>query len=69
MKPSRFPPGWDEERVRRVLDHYEGQTDDEALVEDEAAYEDRTQTLIEVPVELVNQVRELITKHTNARRR
>ncbi len=35
-----FPPGWDEERVRRVLEHYEAQSEEEAVAEDEAAYED-----------------------------
>ena len=40
-KQSRFPKGWDEDRVKRVLDHYEYQTEDEAVAEDEAAWEDR----------------------------
>lgn len=40
MKPSKFPPGWDEQRVKRVLSHYESQTDDEAVAEDEAARDD-----------------------------
>ena len=62
MKQDRFPKGWDEERVRRVLEHYEGQTPEEALAEDEAAYEDPTQTMMEVPVDLVPQVRDLIAK-------
>jgi hypothetical protein len=63
MKESEFPQGWDEERVRRVLDHYEQQSEDEAVAEDEAAYEDRTQSLVQVPVGLVPAVRELIAKH------
>jgi hypothetical protein len=63
MRQSRFPAGWDEERVRRILAHYEEQTEDEAVAEDEAAYEDTTQSIIEVPVELVGAVRELIAKH------
>ncbi len=63
MKHNRFPEGWDEERVRRVLAHYEGQTEGEAVAEDEAAYEDQTQSFIEDPVELVPAVRELIAKH------
>lgn len=41
MKQNKFPPGWDEERVRRVLAHYEEQTETEAVAEDEAAFEDR----------------------------
>lgn len=62
MKQDRFPKGWDESRVKRVLDHYENQTDDEAVAEDEAAWEDATQTSIEVPNELVPTVRELLAK-------
>lgn len=41
MKENKFPPGWDEERVRRVLVHYEEQTESEAAAEDEAAFGDR----------------------------
>jgi hypothetical protein len=63
MRQSKFPSGWDEERVRRVLAHYEQQTEDEAVAEDEAAFEDQTQSLIAVPNELVPAVRELIAKH------
>ncbi|TES91924.1 MAG: hypothetical protein E3J87_06670 [Candidatus Cloacimonadota bacterium] len=62
MKKSKFPPGWNEERVRRVLEHYELQTDEETVAEDEAAYEEITHTSMEVPVELVPAVRELIGK-------
>jgi hypothetical protein len=38
-KQVEFPPGWDEERVRRVLAFYEEQTEEEAVAEDEAAFE------------------------------
>jgi hypothetical protein len=62
MKQSKFPRGWDEERVRRVLTHYEQQTEEEAVAEDEASFEDATQTVMEVPKELVSAVRELIAK-------
>lgn len=40
----------DEERVRRVLDHYERQSDDEAVAEDEAAYDSTTHTTMEIPL-------------------
>jgi hypothetical protein len=63
MTKNGFPEGWDEDRVRRVLEHYESQDEDEALAEDEAAYEERTQSFVEVPVQLVPLVRELIAKH------
>ncbi len=62
MSPSRFPKGWDAARVESVLRHYEQQTDEEAIAEDEAAYESTTHTAMEVPVDLVPTVRELIAK-------
>ena len=62
MKQATFPPGWDEERVRRVLEHYETQSDEEAVAEDEAAYDSTTHTTMEVPIEIVPAVRELIAK-------
>ena len=37
-KTARLPAGWDESRVRRILDHYEMQSEDEAVAEDQAAY-------------------------------
>jgi hypothetical protein len=66
MKKTAFPPGWDEGRVRRVLRHYETQTEDDALLEDETAFEMSGQTVMEVPTELVPAVRELLAKHKAA---
>ena len=66
MKQSKFPPGWDEERVRRVLVHYESQSEEEAVAEDEAAFEAPDQTVMEVPTDLVPAVRELIAKRKTA---
>lgn len=63
MRQSKFPPGWDEGRVRRVLAHYEEQTEVEAVAEDEAAFENQNQTVMKVPHKLVSKIRELIAKH------
>ncbi len=63
-RQSKFPAGWDKKRVKRVLEHYESQPEDEAVAEDEAAYEDTNQTFIEIPNELIPVVRELIAKKT-----
>jgi len=62
MKQSKYPPGWSENRVREVLAHYETQTDEEAVAEDEAAFENSEQTVMEIPKALVSKVRELIAK-------
>jgi hypothetical protein len=37
MSEQKFPPGWDEARVKRLVDHYENMDEDELLAEDEAA--------------------------------
>jgi hypothetical protein len=46
MKQNRFPPGWDEDRVQRVLAHYETQAGTEAVAEDEAVYESSDHALV-----------------------
>lgn len=67
MKQSKFPPGWDEERVRQVIEYYEKQTDEEALSEHERALEKQRETLVDVPVELLPLVRELIARFQQSR--
>ena len=52
MKQNKFPPGWDEERVQKVIDYYEDQTEDEAVAENEAASQNEFSVLIEALMEL-----------------
>ena len=66
MKRSQFPAGWDETRVRRVLEHYERQTEDEAVAEDDAAFESRGQTVMVVPKRLVPDITRLIERRRSA---
>lgn len=61
-KKGNYPPGWSEERVRKVLEHYEQQSDEEAVAEDEESFESTTRTAMEVPVDLVAKIREMIAK-------
>lgn len=61
MKQKSFPDGWDEDRVRKLLDYYGRQTEDEAVAQDEAGIESGD-TVMNVPHELVPIVRELIAK-------
>ena len=65
MNQSKFPPHWDEKRVREVIAHYESQSEDQAVAEDEAAYEDNSMTYMEIPNDLVSKVRELIAKRAS----
>lgn len=63
MSENNFPIGWDEDRdrVRRVIAHYDEQTEDDALAEDEAGVE-FSETVMNVPHDLVPEIRELIAK-------
>ncbi len=60
MNQNKFPPGSDSVVY---LDHYEHQTKEEAVVEDEAAYKQENQSMVEIPYELVPKVRNLIAQH------
>jgi fibronectin type 3 domain-containing protein len=62
MSKSKLPKNWDETRVKSVLEHYEGLSDEAAAAEDEVAYNATTSTSMDVPVDLVPKVRELIAK-------
>lgn len=64
MSAEKYPRGWNEARVRRVLEYYESQSDEEAAAEIETALES---TMMEVPVALVPEVRRLIAKQKRAR--
>lgn len=63
---NKFPAGWNEERVRRVFAYYEQQTEEEALAEDEAAFEQEGQTFIAVPDQLLPAIRELIARYESS---
>ena len=62
MNKQKFPPGWNEARVQRLIDHYENMDDDELFAEDEAAREAEGQTVMMIPTDLVPAVRELIAR-------
>jgi hypothetical protein len=66
MNDQQFPPGWDQTRAERLIDHYENMDEDELLAEDEAAREAEGQTVMMIPTDLVPAVRELISRRTIA---
>lgn len=65
MSESRFPTGWDAERVKRLIDYYEGLSEDEQVAEDEAAVaaERQGQAIIAVPDELLPEIRRLLAAY------
>jgi hypothetical protein len=60
---QEFPPGWNEQKVRAVIRHYDGLSDEELAREIETAPEMTGETLISVPTALLPAVRELIDRH------
>jgi len=68
MKQNKFPAGWNERKVRKVLKHYESQTESEAIAEDEAAFELKDQTVMVVPKKLVPEITKLIAKRRSGSR-
>ncbi len=63
MTDNYFPPGWDEERVRRVLARYKAQTEEEAVTEEESAFGERGRAVVEIPIELMPSIREVIAQY------
>ncbi|OFV93625.1 MAG: hypothetical protein A3F68_07745 [Acidobacteria bacterium RIFCSPLOWO2_12_FULL_54_10] len=63
MTNEKYPRGWNEARVRRILEYYESQSDEEAAAEIEAGFKSTT---MEVPHGLVPVVRQLIAKRRSA---
>jgi len=67
MNQSRFPKGWDEERVRKLIEHEESLTEDQQAAEDDAAVEEHDgQTMITVPDALLPEIRQLLANYKSA---
>ncbi len=64
MSEPRFPAGWDADRVKRLVDHYETMSEEDLVAEDEAASElPPGQTVVTVPEELMPAIRQLLAAH------
>jgi hypothetical protein len=64
MSESKYPTGWDAERVKRLIDHYESMSEDGQAAEDDAAVEEKQgQTVVTVPDELLPAIRQLLASH------
>jgi hypothetical protein len=67
MNEQRFPKGWDEERVKRLLAELDARSDEEWIAADEAAAaENEEQTTITVPSALLPEIRRLLASHKTA---
>lgn len=59
--PGNFPPGWDAERVHRLI--AEAQAEEEALGEEAADFKPDGRTMMLIPAKLAPAVRELLAGH------
>lgn len=59
---NRFPRGLDESKVRRLIKHYESQTQSDAAAEDDALFGKNQHTFMQIPTRFVPAVRKLISK-------
>lgn len=67
MSEQKFPAGWDEQRVQRLLAELDARTDEEWVAADEAAAaEEGGQTVVTIPSALLPEVRKLLATHKSA---
>lgn len=58
----RLPQGWDDARIERVREYYDSQTDEEAATEHDETYRSRGASLVEIPFDLLPEVRKLLAR-------
>ena len=62
IQKTAFPPGCNEDRIRRVLSRYESQSEEEAVAEDEAVFDAPGRTIMKTSIEPVPEIRRLIAQ-------
>ena len=67
--PNVYPPGWDAERVRKVINYYDSLSDEEWAAEDEAGFTDSNNVVVVIPRELLPAVHKLLAEHSEAEQR
>ncbi len=60
--PNKYSKGWSAAKVRRIIRYYENQTDEESAKEIETAPFVQEITWLQVPTELIPEVRRLIAR-------
>jgi hypothetical protein len=65
MNEQKFPPGWNADRVKKLIAHYDSLDEESQVAEDEAAREMPGQTTVVVPVEFMPAIREMLAHKTS----
>jgi hypothetical protein len=61
MNKQHYPPGWDADRAKRLIAHYDAVSEEEQVAEEEAAIAQQAgQTVITVPDALLPAIRQMI---------
>ncbi len=64
MIEQRYPAGWDEQRVQRLLADLDSRTEEEWVAADEAAASEQgDQAVVTVPVGLLPEIRRLLAAY------
>jgi hypothetical protein len=64
MIEQQFPPGWDQQRVQRVLEELDSRSEEEWVASDEAAAtEQDDQVVVTLPVGLLPEIRRLLAAY------
>jgi hypothetical protein len=64
MRQEKFPPGWDAERVRQLIAHYDALDEEQQVAADEAAQEQPNQTTVVVPIEFMPAIRQMLAQRS-----
>ena len=64
---QKFPPGWDNDRAKNLIEQYDALSEDELAAEDDAAAGARDgQAVISVPDALLPAIRQLLAAQKSA---
>ena len=64
---QKFPPGWDDDRAKNLIEQYDALSEDELAAEDDAAAGERDgQAVISVPDALLPAIRQLLAAQKSA---
>ena len=60
---NKYPRGWNRKKIQELAEHYENQTENEAVAEMEAAFKEPDQAVVFVPRSLLPQIHKLLAAH------
>jgi hypothetical protein len=62
MKPN-LPDGWTEKELQEIAEHYDNQTEEEAIAEAEEAYARKGYSWVQIPTALMPEIYKLLASY------